>query len=119
MRRLLTWYANRRRPDVAEDFGYAWRLLPRVHLVVVAYSDDEDDNRPLEGHQAWVVLSGRVLVNGRGWQRAGIGLKGRPQRFTLPEARTYEESLLDLHGWMGGEDILHDTGHQAWLLTIS
>lgn len=116
---MLTWFANRRRPDVIDDAWMGWRLFGPFSIAVLFHSDD--DNRPVDSTQAFVVLKGRARLNGAWIEPGSVRLtrKGRPQRIALQESRTYEEALFDLNGWMAGNEIIHDSERRLWLLVVT
>lgn len=123
---MLTWFANRRRADVVQDGCIAWTLASlfglRLSLVVMTKGDDEFDERPVSATQAFVVLKGHGVLNEHKWLQPGtvrLTRKDTPQSIKLFAARTYEEALFDLNGWMEGNEIVHDSQRRLWLLVVT
>ena len=130
MKRLLHWFANRRRPDQTDASGYSWTLLSRfglsVELAVIAYDDEPDDYRPFDHTSLWIALRGAYRMRDR--RRSGewyvdapcvrLWRKDVPYNLTLPDAMSFEDTILDLPGWMEYGDVLFGTKYQAWVLSI-
>lgn len=120
MRDFLHWLAGRRRPDHIYPSEMSWRLFWRVSLCVVLHGDDDSDRRPSDHHEAWLVLRGYGMANGR-WLRPGSIVfvrAGRANVLQLCSPTTYEARLFDLP-WMEQSEIRYNTEARLWLLTLS
>lgn len=135
---MVKWlhrFANRRRPDEADEFGMAWRLLSiggvTVSIEVHTKSEEDDDFRP-NGEDAVLVLLHGAYVQHEVFPATNgstITLCDKPFQWhhykpndlvnlRLLWAQTMEDTILDLPGWMSFHDVRRDTEKHAWFLAV-
>ena len=105
-----------RRPDEQDEFSMSWRLLPRLELRVLLYSDPDD--RPAGQTQWWLRLRGRYKLNGHPAPLLARVRADRPCSVSLEPAARYEDGLLDMP-WMEQGDIHYNTEKRAWLIILT
>jgi hypothetical protein len=118
MKRLLLWFANRRRADILDDESLTWRLTKHLSLMVLTHSDDRNDQRPLDHTAIWLSLVGVYVACGKDYVRAPAVRRWKstqPLNVLLADADAYEDRLLTL-AWMEKNEMRFDTDRQVWLL---
>lgn len=140
MLNLLRKIANRRRPDTIDETSFSWvlaRVLGRtIRLVVMFRSEDKSDFRPLVRPISLFMLHGCIEEN-TGPQIDFYDLKMHLSgptlspltyrhyrkdaaiNFQLYPRETFEDSILDLPGWMSAADVQRNTDKHAWYLEIT
>lgn len=140
MLKLLRKIANRRRPDTIDENSFSWRLARvfgrTISLVVMFRSEEATDFRPMVQPMTMIMLHGRVQENiGPPMEFDSMIMfvsgpllgpltyksfcKDACRNFQLLPSESFEDSILDLPGWMSAADVQRNTDKHAWYLEIT
>ena len=110
MKRLLHWFANRRRPDAVDESALYWHLPAGLSLLCCFDSDSPSDPRPIERDVVMLMLSGEYP------RRITVGRKDHPLNICLAAAARYEDGLLDCPNWMRASEVIKSRYCLVWFL---
>jgi len=136
IKRLLSRFANSRRPDVIEDDHLTWELFAtsryRVVLDLMFRGEDLDDFRPTQ-HEMWaLLLSGKMqirekissLTTGRFLLMYDMAAPKvvhvraeRAANFQIPPSKTFEDGMITFD-WMAPTERIFDAGQPVWAIVV-